>query len=260
MLRRVPSLKPLRAFEAVARLGSVSAAANELAVTPGAVSHQIKTLEEEIGVLLLTRTGRGIRLTSAGTHCQSYLRPAFARIAEAIEGTRQLSATGRVLVYVPTVFAMVWLVPRLDYLARQVPGTNIVVRTGFWNIPSDADMVINWGRWRHDPEIAAERLTNEEIFPVCSPRVARSIARTDDLAKTTLLHQEHSPAVWEWPDAATACATGPRPIGPCAAPSTPRSPVPAPATAGAETTTPPPGPRPSAEPPRIVHRPTIRTA
>ena len=92
MPQHLPSLNALRAFEVVARTGSVSAAASELFVTPGAISRQIKNLEEDFGVMLLERNGRGVRLTAAGEYLRNGLETAFAQISRTVDSNAPASA------------------------------------------------------------------------------------------------------------------------------------------------------------------------
>src|SRR5690606_31588803 len=113
MGRRLPPLNALRAFEAAARHMSFTKAADELAVTPGAVSQQIRTLEEHIGMPLFRRRNRSLQLTEAGEACFPYVRDGFDRLAEGVE---RLTDNGRdkvLTVSVAPSFASKWLVPRL---------------------------------------------------------------------------------------------------------------------------------------------------
>lgn len=201
MSRKLPPLNALRAFEAAARLKSVSRAADELNVTQGAVSHQIKTLEDWAGVELLRRSGRGIALTDAGERYAVALGPALDQVDLA---TRRLLASdprkGWLTVSTMPSFAAKWLVPRLSGFRARHPEIDVWLAT-WWNFTddetlnaftdSDVDLAILYGdgAWR---SVAAMRVMEEELFPVCSPAyLAQHPMRTPaDLARATLLHDE----------------------------------------------------------------------
>ena len=196
--RRLPSLNALRAFEAVGRFKSVSAAGGELFVTPGAVSRQIKSLEANLGVALVARAGRGIRLTAAGEDLLSGLEEAFARIAEIVDGTRRRPRCG-ILVFAQPMFAATWLVPRLGRFAQQAPEVDVTVHGELARSGAEvggADLVVDWGYFDDSVDAVAEKLTDEEIFPVCSPQLCRD----GNIGGTTLLHYEGLPRSWNWPD------------------------------------------------------------
>ena len=194
-----PSLNAMRAFEAVARLGSVSVAAAELSVTPGAISRQIKSLEKDLGVVLLERDGRGVRLTATGEHLRNGLETAFAQIARTVDRTRRRLLRDTVRIVSPPLFAMAWLVPRIDRFEALAPETDVVVheKSPDADAPAlDADLIIEWGSFSGGTNGIAEKLGDEEIFPVCSPRI-----RTNgSLAGAPLLHHEDPLRPWHWPD------------------------------------------------------------
>ena len=196
---RLPSLKALRAFDAVARLKSVTAAADELCVTPSAVSRQISSLEDDVGVELLRPDGRGCCLTADGKLLESGLEGVFGRIAEAVERVRRPSRGTEVRVRVGVMFAAACLVPLLDKFNRVAPGAEIVLVD--MTTPADwvrqADIVIDWGAVESDATTVAERLSgDEEIFPVCAPGVCRE----GSLAGATFLSLARAGEPWRWPD------------------------------------------------------------
>ena len=149
---RLPSLKALRAFDAVARLNSVTAAANELCVTPSAVSRQISSLEDDIGVALLTPDGRGCRLTADGELLERGLEGVFIRVAEAVERVRRPACGTKLRVCSGVMFASAWLIPRLDRFNRVAPNTEIILidlhGPAGWS--GQADVVIDWGTVKSD--------------------------------------------------------------------------------------------------------------
>ena len=197
-MRRPPSLNALRAFDAVARLRSVSAAAAEFSVTPSAVSRQISNLEEDIGIALLKRDGRRVTLTADGMRLESGLTDAFSQIFNAVDRLRQTSPANRLRIRVASIVASAWLVPRLDRFSSLTPDVDVIIidqaeKTGTSAL---ADMVIDWGRFEDDAAMVVEKLTDgEEIFPVCH----RDLCRNDSLAGATLLHLEAIGNAWSWP-------------------------------------------------------------
>ena len=196
---QLPSLNALRTFHTVARLGSVSAAASELSVTIGAVSRQIKSLEECIGIALVTRDGRGVRLTEDGKELQHGLADAFMQIAESVDRIRAPVRGERLRIVVPPIFASTWLVPRLDRFKAQRPQADIILVDSRERVgPSGGgEVVIEWGTFEEDSKTVAQRLSGrEEIFPVCSPNVSPG----SGLAGATLLHRELTQSNWNWPD------------------------------------------------------------
>ena len=200
-----PSLNAMRAFEAVGRLGAVSAAASELNITPGAVSRQVKNLEAYLGAALLGRSGRGVRLTPIGERLWGELESAFAQIAETVKRARQLRSTLRLIC--SPIFGSAWLIPRLDNFSRLMPDVDIVIHENLMHSDiktRDADMAIVWGQFSDSDTFIAEKLTEDEIFPVCSPQLRPS---GDSLAGLTLIHREDVPRFWKWPDWATFLTT-----------------------------------------------------
>ncbi len=191
----LPSLNAMLAFVTVARAGSVSAAAEALYVTPSAVSRQTRLLERDLGVPLLERDGRGVRLTVAGEHLRQGLDPAFAQITETVNRMRRTSDRGTVVIRVPPIFAVSWLVRRLDRFSRRAPGATVVVHDILTARTSpDSALSIEWGRLDGDPN--AVKLAEVEFFPVCSPQLAGN----GSLAGVTLLHHERLPKDWGWAD------------------------------------------------------------
>lgn len=189
---RLPLLG-LRAFEATARHQSVSNAAAELCVTPGAVSQQVKLLEEVVGVPLLRRKGRSVELTDAG----QVLRPALTQAFQTIELTLNAIARGPrhdtlKLCLLPTL-AEKWLVPRLSRFHGAHPELDIQLMTSFREIrfeAEDVDMASFMGK-EQPPGLAGLRLFDDAFQPVCSPAFLRDtcrLATPADLSKATLLY------------------------------------------------------------------------
>lgn len=198
MNQRLPSLNALRAFEAVARHLSLTKAAQELHVTPAAVSHQIKALEADLGVSLLRRLKGKFVLTETAQAALPLLSGGFDQIAEAARRMR-LDETQRFLtISVSPTFAVTWLVRRLGSFSAAFPEIDVRLQTtnAITDFSSDGvDIAIRFGAGDYPGEQAI-RLFDEEIFPVCSPLLldrGPPLDRPADLAGHSLLHVE-----WTW--------------------------------------------------------------
>ncbi|HVI33909.1 transcriptional regulator GcvA [Phenylobacterium sp.] len=214
-MRRLPPLTALRAFEAVGRLGNVREAADELNVTPAAVSHQIRALEDHLGVELFARTARVLQLTRRGAEFLSSVTAAFDLLHEGADRLNHECGRERLVVNSLPSFASNFLVPRLSQFHADHPQIEIEVNTaGKFGEPLDlrhlgADVAIRGGlhegAW---PGMAAERLVPEVMFPVCAPSLLRgphAIRTPEDLAGQTLITVSRTPEGWpEWLQAATA--------------------------------------------------------
>lgn len=190
--KRLPPLMSLRTFEVVARHLSLIKAADELCVTPAAVSHQIRTLEAHLGLALFRRNGRSIILTDAGQACLPGIRDGFERLSDAISQLETLGEGGVITVSVAPSFAVKWLVPRLDRFQEQFPNVDVRVAASnqLANFANDnVDVAIRYGSGRY-PDLEVERLLPEAIFPVASPELAARLKTPDDLASVTLVHDD----------------------------------------------------------------------
>jgi len=194
-------LKSLRAFEVAVRKGSLAAAACELRVTPSAVSRQIKNLEVELDVPLLVREGRGLCPTSAGKHLHEGLETAFSQIELTVEGvTKRQRPLDRLSILCPPMFALGWLIPRIDHFGLQSEVSIEDKWTCADALLRSADLLIDSGRPTPAEGFVVEELTEEEIFPVCSPALGARIAEQDgSLAEVTLLHRKGIPDTALWP-------------------------------------------------------------
>lgn len=203
---RLPPLNALRAFEAAARRMSFTKAAEELNVTPGAISQQIRQLEDFAGTPLFKRTGRSVLLTDAAQACLPLVREAFEQIGEAGRLMRAPARRGRVMVSCAPSFAAKWLAPRLELFHQTHPGIEAWVSADMsltdFNT-ADADIAIRYGTGSYDG-LKSEKLLDESVLPVCSPQLlegADAIRRPDDLAKHTLIHDEspeNDPSCPDW--------------------------------------------------------------
>ncbi|NWG92614.1 MAG: transcriptional regulator GcvA [Parvularculaceae bacterium] len=192
-MKGLPPLNALKVFEAAARHLSFTKAADELHVTPGAVSQQIKALEEYIGSRLFRRTKRALLLTDAAQASLPILREAFDKLEEA---SRILTARGdskRLTVSVAPSLAAKWLVPRLDRFHERMPDVEVWISADMEVVDfavDDVDLAIRYGGGRY-PGLETELLMEESILPVCSPRLLtgpRPLKAPQDLAHHPLLH------------------------------------------------------------------------
>jgi LysR family glycine cleavage system transcriptional activator len=197
---RLPPLHTLRTFEAAARQLNFSRAADELNLTHGAISHQMKALERDLGVALFERRSRGVALTEAGRQLAASVREGLDRIGRGVAELRAHPARSLTVSVLPA-FATHWLIPRLADFNRRHPDIDINVRAGQALVDfatDDVDLAVRYGdgQW---PNLVAEQLAHEDVFPVCSPRFAggRLPRSLPELAGATLLHTPLQP--WdEW--------------------------------------------------------------
>ena len=200
-----PSLNGLRAFEAVARRLSIKKAAQELYVTPGAVSQQIKTLEETLGCRLLVRGHRSLRLTEDGAYIYPVLREAFRQIDAATSNLQQSRRRVLTVTVLPS-FAARWLVPRLGEFQEIHPEVDVRISAEVRPVDLAAeriDLGIRLGMGVY-PGLVSERMLGEVLFPVCSPALLAKgppLEKPEHLARHTLLHDD-SPYRWQlWKEA-----------------------------------------------------------
>ncbi|MFT3847396.1 MAG: LysR substrate-binding domain-containing protein [Propionivibrio sp.] len=192
---KLPPLAPLRAFEAVARLGSVSAAADEMFVTHSAVSQQIKALEEALGVKLLSRAGRGIALTVAGRELAAGANEALCALAQTASQVRRRANPNRLTVTTLPSFAACWLTPRISRFLEEAPDAqiNIVPTSNLLDYAREGiDVGIRFGLSGAVDGLDATLLMRDEMLVVASPAyLARHrIDKPADLAGCTLLRTE----------------------------------------------------------------------
>lgn len=193
MPRRLPSLNALKAFEAAARHESFTLAAQELCVSQGAVSHQVKALEAELGCRLFNREHRRLVITSAGLAYLVVVRDAFDRLALGTKNLLQQHNAGTLTVNTSPNFASKWLVHRLGRFAEQHPTIDLRVSASPQHVDfarEDIDLAIRHGdgNW---PSLHVTQLCAEELFPVCSPtfmRGRRALRSPAGIRHYSLLH------------------------------------------------------------------------
>src|ERR687889_885048 len=209
----LPPLNALKAFEAAARHESFTRAAEELCVTQGAVSHQVKALEAELGLKLFARERQRLILTEQGREYLAVLRDAFDRIALGTERLRQRQTSGVLTVSTSPDFAAKWLVNRLGRFSETHPEIDLRISAAMHHVDfarEDVDVAVRHGdgNW---PGLDVVRLSREELFPVCSPKLMsgpRAIREPADLLKHPLLHMEDRQNWARWLQAAGIRDTG----------------------------------------------------
>lgn len=194
-MRKLPSLRALHAFEAAARHHSFGAAANELGVTPTAISHQIRQLEEACGLKLFQRRPRPLLLTSAGARLYPALRNGFDALASAMAALAEEDLQAPLRVTCPSAFASKWLVPQLSKWRDENPTITLEI------IGSDAvldmragaaDVAIRYAR-KPPPDFVAQEMFRDVYVPVCSPHLLERhgpIERAADLLRLPLIHYD----------------------------------------------------------------------
>jgi LysR family glycine cleavage system transcriptional activator len=227
VIYRLPPLNALRVFEAAARHLSFKEAAAELNITQAAVSHQVKSLEDYLGVDLFRRAGRGVQLTEAARACLPRLREGFDSLAAAVEMIRERADEAELQITAPPVFTARWLMPRLADFAKKEPKIDVrvvansrmvdsgaldsPVLIGTLNLRSDASGVeIHLGQGEY-PGHRADRLFGVTMVLVASPELIDGeppLRQPADLARHVLLHDDameivaHGDAWQKWLEAA----------------------------------------------------------
>jgi LysR family glycine cleavage system transcriptional activator len=211
--RSLPPLNALRSFEAAARHQSFTRAADELCVTQGAVSHQVKALEAELGLKLFNRERQGLAITEAGRDYSAVVRDAFDSIALGTDRLLQRLRSGVITVSTSPDFAAKWLVSRLGRFAETHPETELKISATMHHVDftrEDVDLAIRHGAgdWAG---LDAVNLCFEELFPVCSPallRTRRGIHNPEDVLQFPLLHLDDRRDWSRWLEAAGASGEG----------------------------------------------------
>jgi LysR family transcriptional regulator, glycine cleavage system transcriptional activator len=202
----LPPLSALRAFEAAARLQSFSKAADELRVTPAAISHQIHALEADLGVSLFERRNRAVELTASARVLLPGLTEAFAGIQSSVGRLRAHNDTGTLNVTASPSFAGKWLVQRLHRFQEQNPAVDVRISATDTVVDlarGDFDIAIRYGTGRY-PGLDVELLLKNEVFPACSPQLLRAgppLETPADLRHHALLHDQavdRDPLVPTW--------------------------------------------------------------
>lgn len=193
-----PHLNALRAFEAAARLGSFTAAAEELSVTPGAITQHIKSIEAWTETRLFQRNARGVTLTPLAQELLPDFTRAFDQLGLAVHALRTKAAPRNIRLATLPSIAQLWLAPRLGLLRRAAPDISVSVVAletppNLNREPFDISLFFS----KSTPEENEIEILQDRIFPVCTPEIAARLSSVNDLAGETLLHD----SAWseDWP-------------------------------------------------------------
>ncbi|OWK19976.1 hypothetical protein AJ88_35135 [Mesorhizobium amorphae CCBAU 01583] len=203
--RDLPPLNALRAFEVAARHRSFIAAADELSVSPGAISRYVKLLEQRLGVQLFRRNANGITLSDDGAKYASKLNDIFTQIAAATSEVRRVEHSPVLVVSTSPMFMERCLVPRLDRFRKMNPAIELRIEFHYGKIPSvvhdGVEVYLTHSDGDH-PGYEVEELFGEDLFPVCSPLLVQGNElplSPSDLAKHKLLHDIYMESDWrDW--------------------------------------------------------------
>ena len=195
----LPSFRTLAAFEAAARHRSFKAAAEELNVTPGAISHHVRALEAELGQSLFERVHRGVELTASGRTLFEALRSAFLDLAASVERVRRPDGGRSVTVGATTAMSALWLMPTISRFWQQHPriGVNQVLSDALDFAQASPELIVSYGPMR-DSRYTGQPLFRDTLVPVCSPSFAARypLARIEDLLAAPLVHMEAPDRSW----------------------------------------------------------------
>ncbi|WP_163271698.1 LysR substrate-binding domain-containing protein [Chelativorans alearense] len=215
-MRRLPSLRGLQAFEAVARAGNLAGAAEALRITPSAVSHRIRGLEEELGLQLLRRLPNGLSLTEAGRRYRTGVEDAFSRLAQATSDLLGPDLSRPLTVSLTSEVGIRWLMPRFHRFRELHPDIDIAILSTYKPVDfsaGEADLALRWGTgdW---PGLRAEPVLHFSVTPLCAPDLRHEIsglAPAEMVAGCVLIRDIHdSYDDWDiWLEAAGAAEVRP---------------------------------------------------
>lgn len=200
-MNRLPPLKALQAFEAAGRTGSFLSASKELFVTPSAISHQVKSLEDFLGIPLFERKTRKIHLTLAGEAYLETLTSAFMNIEVATQRLSSRHGGGELILAVAPVFLNRWLLPRLNDFTSRYPDIALDLHSSLGVIDfnqSDVDLAVYFGDG-HWPGVDCQLLRPSYLVPVCAPALLEQekVLEPADLLKFRLLQVKKRPEEWK---------------------------------------------------------------
>lgn len=203
MARKLPPLNSLKAFEAAGRLLSFTRAAEELSVTQAAVSHQVKLIEEYLGISLFDRYPRRLSLTAQGKALLPEVIEAFDRVSTAISTIKQDQGSNMLSVRLAPSFAARWLSPRLKYFWLQYPEIDLSLYHAHPAVDfsrENIDIAVTYGKgdW---PDVVAEPLLSLDFFPVCTPAFMNNhkpLSNIENLRYYTLLHDADNECWADW--------------------------------------------------------------
>jgi LysR family glycine cleavage system transcriptional activator len=202
-----PPLRFLKTFHIAARRGSFKAAGDELCITPSAVSHQIKALEDQLGLVLFERGSRSLSLTAAGAYYLEHIEAVLSRLELATEQLRRRFTREVVRLQVPPFFALERLLPKLASFSRLHGDIDIQISTDIspneeHAADCDVSIVVGSGQWT---DVQATQLFAQSYVPACSPGLLRHarLRNATDLAQTPLIVHNQRPDLWQrWAEVA----------------------------------------------------------
>ncbi|MDJ1015753.1 MAG: transcriptional regulator GcvA [Paracoccaceae bacterium] len=192
MSDRLPPLTALRAFDAAARHMSFQKAAEEINVTPAALSFQIKSLEEHLGQPVFRRLNRAVELTEVGRALSPGARDGFATLAAAWSSARRLTDTSSITVTAGPAFTAKWLAPKMFAFAQAHPEIELRFSATLRLLDfdrDDVDVAIRFGTG-DDSGLFSKSIIREWVTPMATPELARTLKKPEDLRQVTLLHQD----------------------------------------------------------------------
>lgn len=204
-MNKLPPLKALQAFEAAGRNLSFSSAASELNVTPGAISQQIRMLEDHLELKLFKRMNRVIVLTDAGQIFLPMISAGFEQFSEAVGQLQRTQSDGPLTITSAPSFVSKWLIPRLASFKAAHPGIDVRIDTSDRLVDfmhEDIDVGIRFGNGVY-PELDSVFLFSFDLIPVCSPALIKQgdgLDKVSDLKNFTLLHSNYDELDAGWPD------------------------------------------------------------
>jgi LysR family transcriptional regulator, glycine cleavage system transcriptional activator len=205
MTRQIPGLGALKSFEAAARNLNFTRAADELGVTPAAVSYRVRALEDQLGIKLFQRTSRVVQLTDAGRLLLSGVGEALDGIGRTVARLRGSDGRPRLIVTTSPSFAAKWLVPRLHRFLERHPDADVRIDVSDRLVDlsqGEVDLGIRFGKGDY-PGLKVARLFDETVFPVCSPKLLGGrlpLKHPRDLRHHTLIHVDWQGQWATWPD------------------------------------------------------------
>ncbi len=193
LTERLPPLTALRAFEAAARHLSFAKAAEELYVTPAALSYQIKSLETDLGVPLFRRLNRAVELTEAGRLLAPGVSQGFEALKAAVRNVNRLRESRGLVLTAGPAFTAKWLAPRIYRFVERRPDVEVRIVASLKKMEFDRDEVdaaIRFTRQGEEPGCYVETLIHELMTPVCAPSMAARLKAPGDLASVPLIHDD----------------------------------------------------------------------
>lgn len=200
MARTLPPLHLLKLFEAAGRNLSFKKAAEELYLTPSAISHQIKSLEESLGMALFSRQARGVKLTTAGTHYLTVVQDVFERLEEGTAKVKLQFAKQSLRITTFSTLASSVIIPRLALFQQEYPEIELLIETGTELVDLrydefDIALRLGDGNW---PEVISEKMFDLQVSPMCSPAFAQAhqLKNVEQILSAPLIKLSNMPDAW----------------------------------------------------------------